>query len=98
MDLKNHIYREAITLQPYSSIVLMAAEPIVKKSASNLMANVQDSGLGINQYKETDFELKAYPNPFHSKLSLEFTMPTAGNGILMLYDIQARMISEIHKG
>ena len=42
MDLKNRIYRETITLQPYSSIVLMAAEPIIKKSASNLMANVQD--------------------------------------------------------
>ena len=54
--------------------------------------------MGINQYKETDFELKAYPNPFQSKLNLEFTMPTAGNGILMLYDMQGKMISEIYKG
>ena len=47
---------------------------------------------------DIDFVLKAYPNPFVKQLNLEFTMPYAGNGILMLYDMQGRMIAQIYKG
>ena len=101
MDVNSRVYKNSITLQPYTSIVLMAAEPIIeKKYKPNLSAHLMRAEMGIDglRIKVADYELRAFPNPFQSQLTLEFTAPTAGNGMLMLYDVSGKMISEIYKG
>ncbi|MDF3079320.1 MAG: parallel beta-helix repeat containing protein [Sphingobacteriaceae bacterium] len=45
-----------------------------------------------------DSELRAYPNPFTNKLTVQFTIPATANGTLKLYDMQGRFINQIFSG
>ncbi len=60
-------------------------------------ASIINKGNSLTQ-ELAEFKLKAFPNPFQTKLNIEFTMPFSGNGLLMLYDLQGREIQKLHDG
>ena len=39
--------------------------------------------------------LKAYPNPFNSSITIEFTIPYAGLARVIIYNIAGQKVSEI---
>ncbi len=43
-------------------------------------------------------ELTVYPNPFTSKITVEFTLPTTTNGTITLYNLQSQIIKELYSG
>jgi len=78
--------------------VIEASQPGNDKFEAAIVS-AQITNKGTSPARElAEFELKAYPNPFHNQLTIEFTMPFSGNGLLMLYDLQGRALHKIHEG
>ena len=168
VDVYNNFYTDKITIAPYSSVVLMAANPPVAKVSQTIVFSsltektinnqpinllpVASSGLPVklevvsgpafligNTLKFKDYgtviikgkqagnekfeaavtetqilniadknsivevatlaaELKVYPNPFTSKITVEFTLPSSANGTVSLYNLQGLLIKEIYTG
>lgn len=168
VDVYNNYYSDKINIAPYSSVVLMAANPqIIKVPQTIIFASLTDktinnqpinlvpvasSGLPVelevvsgpailvgNTLKFKDYgtvvvkgkqagnekyeaavietqvlnladknaileaetlvaDLKVYPNPFTSKITVEYILPSSANGTIALYNLQGQMIKELYSG
>ena len=168
VDVYNNYYSDKITIAPYSSIILMAANPqiakipqtiifasLTEKTINNQPVNlspIASSGLPVelevvsgpafiagNTIKFKDYgtvvvkakqagdakfeatftetqvlniadknsieevakvvaELKVYPNPFTSKITVEFILPSSANGTISLYNLQGQLIKDFYTG
>lgn len=66
-------------------------------SAETQILNLADKN-SLLEIKTLAAELTVYPNPFTSKITVEFTLPKATNGTITLYNIQGQVIKELYSG
>ncbi|GAB3530094.1 hypothetical protein GCM10027443_10260 [Pontibacter brevis] len=76
--------------------------PIAGSRLSPVMSASTSSGLtGASELAgplQDEAELKAYPNPFTTDATVQFTLTDAGEVSLELYDVQGRRVRSLYKG
>ncbi|GAB3527954.1 hypothetical protein GCM10027443_05090 [Pontibacter brevis] len=76
--------------------------PVAGSRLSPVMSASTSSGLtGASELAgplQDEAELKAYPNPFTTDATVQFTLTDAGEVSLELYDVQGRRVRSLYKG
>ena len=92
VDVKNNVYAGEVTINPFSSVILMKKSlQVASQAASNQLTASQMADM-----QATSMTVKLSPNPVHEKLMIDYALPVdtrnASIGIYSLSGIKLRSI------
>jgi hypothetical protein len=80
--------RYAASCSPTSSSAVVASPTEMQQTVQLLRVDPEKTGI----------ELSVYPNPFQSELTIQFSIPKAGQASLQAFNLQGQLIRHLHHG